>query len=65
MGQHFAPGDLRQAFIYLIDEPLVVVYETLYGFSCQRFGVTSALSSKARELGLQEKGLRSTSILEV
>jgi hypothetical protein len=52
MGQHFAPGNLRQAFFYLIGEPLVVVCETLDGFSCQRFGITSALSSKARELGL-------------
>jgi hypothetical protein len=47
-GQHFASGDLRQAFFYLIGEPFVVVYETLYGFSCQRFGVTSALSNAER-----------------
>jgi len=58
MGQHFAPGDLRQAFFYLIDEPHVVVYETLNGFLCQRFGVTSALSSKARELGLHIRAKR-------
>jgi len=55
-------GDLRQAFFYLIDEPLVVVYETLDGFSCQRFGVTSALSSKARELGLRPRNTRNISV---
>ena len=52
MCQQLAPADLRQSLFYFIDEPLVVVYEALYGFACQPFGVTSAFSGNARELGL-------------
>ena len=56
MGQHLAPVDLRQASFYLIDEPLVVVYETLDGFEGKRLRVATLFGCEVRKLVLHSGG---------
>jgi hypothetical protein len=56
MLERFAAIDLRQAFLHLADEPLVVTNQTFDRFMDQRRSVAPLLCGNVVQLGLQFGG---------
>lgn len=52
VSQQFAAINPGQPLFHFADKPFVIIDETLYGFSCQDFGIASALNGNTREPGL-------------
>ena len=53
VAQRLAALDLRQAFLDLAHEPIIVINQALDRFARQCLGIGSALARDAREVGLQ------------